>query len=143
MYCTKTDILKHLSEDELVQLTADTGSSVDDAVVTEQIEGADSEIDSYTAKRYVVPMSPVPARIKNLSVIISIYKLHSRRSGKIGAVNEAIRTDYEDAIAFLKDVAKGTAAIDGAVTPTANSKTTGGSFKAGDRVFTDESMRNL
>jgi phage gp36-like protein len=143
MYCTKADILKHLSEDELVQLTADSGTNVDDAVVTEQIEGADSEIDSYTAKRYVVPMSPVPARIKSLSIVISIYKLHARRASKVGGINEAVRTDYEDAIAFLRDVASGKAVIDGAITPTENAKTTGGSFKGSGRIFTNDSMSGL
>ena len=143
MYCTKTDILKHMSETELVKLTAESGTTVDDTIVAEQIEGADSVIDSYLGKKYVVPMSPVPARVKNLSIFISIYNLHFRRTGKLGSVNEAVRTAYEDAIAFLRDVAGGKAVIDGAVTPTANTNTTGGSFKGSGRVFTDESMSGL
>lgn len=141
-YCTKTDILKKITDAELAQLTSETGVT-DDAVVTECISEADGEIDSYAGRQYIVPMSPVPDRVRSLSIDISIFRVASRRALKLGGINESIRQLYEDAIAFLKDVASGRAVIDGAVKPQANQQRTGGLFKSNDRVFTKDSLSGM
>jgi phage gp36-like protein len=103
-YCTQDDLLKKIDYDTLVQLTDDhnTGGIVA-AIVTEAIADADAEIDGYCGRRHPVPFSTVPAIIKKHSVTIAIKNLYARRRG----APENRRQDYDDAIAFLKDVAKG------------------------------------
>lgn len=107
-YATKSDILEHLSESELIQLTDDDDEGVvDDARVTRAIEDADSEINGYCGKRYALPFDPVPGLVRKFSVDIAIYNLYFRRSGP----PEKIATRYKDAIAFLRNVAKGLASL--------------------------------
>lgn len=110
-YCTQDDILKMISESELVEITADLGSEVDPDVVAEAIEKADSEINSYCEGRYrsLLPFDPVPGRIQSLSVDLAIYHLFSRRNQS----PEERRQRYDDAIAFLRDVSRGKANIPG------------------------------
>lgn len=141
-YCTKTDILKKITDGELAMLTSETGVT-DDTVVAECIAEADGEIDSYAGRQYVVPMSPVPDRVRNLSIDISIFKAAARRAFKLGAINDSIRGLYDDAIAFLKDVAAGRAVIDGAVKPSQNTERTGGFSSANDRTFTPDSLKGF
>ena len=78
------------------------------AVVTRAIADADEEIDSYLSVRYALPFSATPNRVRSLSVDIAIYHLYKRRRG----APEARAQAYKDALAFLKDVAKGTANLD-------------------------------
>lgn len=109
-YCTQDDLLKLISQREVVNLAADTGDEIDAAVVAECIAQADAEIDSYLAVRYQVPLSPVPDRVRALSVAMAIYYLFSRRS----LDDPTRRQNYEDAVAFLKSVGVGKAEIVGA-----------------------------
>lgn len=103
-YSTQADIAKLLTPAQLVQLTDDNADGVADAAnVTEAIAQADAEIDGYLGSRYTVPVSPVPALLRQLSVAISIWRLYSRRS----VLNELRRKDYDDSVARLKDLATG------------------------------------
>lgn len=142
-YSLKADILNQMSDEELAQLTSEQGDFVDDLVITAAIADADSLIDSYVGRQYVVPVSPTPARLKNISAMIAVYNLHSRRSAKLGGVNEAIRTNYEDCISYLKDISVGKAVLDGAVTPARSPSEAGGSFSANERVFNKDSLDGL
>lgn len=104
-YSAQSDLEEQISEDELVQLTDDAGSaSVDSSVITRAVADADAEIDSYCGSRYTVPFSPVPVIIRKFSVDMAIYNLFSRRSLKIP---EERQKRYENAIRFLRDLAKG------------------------------------
>lgn len=142
-YSTKADILNQMSDDELSQLSSEQGDFVDDVVVMAAIADADSVIDSYVGRVYLVPVTPTPPRLKNISALIAVYNLHSRRSGKLGGINEAVRTSYEDCMSYLKDISTGKAVLDGAVTPTKNPAQGGGSFSANDPVFSKDSLDSL
>jgi phage gp36-like protein len=103
-YCAQTDIEKLLTPAQLVQLTDDNQDGLADApVVTEAIAQADAEIDGYLGSRYTLPVSPVPALVRQLSVAIGIWKLYSRRS----ILNDLRRKDYEDAVAKLRAISRG------------------------------------
>jgi phage gp36-like protein len=107
-YCTQDDILEQLDQTTLIQLTDDAGNNgIDSSVVARAIADADAEIDGYCGARYSVPFSVVPAIIRKFSVAIAIKNLFSRRRG----APDPRRKDYEDAIAFLKDISKGTASL--------------------------------
>jgi len=139
-YSTKTDILKQISEEDLTGLTDDAvNGMVDDNVVNKAIQDADGEINSYCKKKYEVPFNPVPDMINKLSVDISIYHLYSRRQNLL---NESVMKRYDDAIKFLKDVARGLAEITD-VPPPATDSDQVGKFQANDRLFTRENMEDL
>ena len=97
-YSTIDDIRKLLPEMELLALTDDESlGTVEQGRVDEAIAQADAEIDSYCAVRYSVPVTPVPAMLRKLSVDIAVYALYSRavqsvtgpRSGSLRAYQRA------------------------------------------------------
>ncbi|MFH1984125.1 MAG: DUF1320 domain-containing protein [Pseudomonadota bacterium] len=107
-YCTQSDMLEQISQDEVIQLTDDAGSGAIDAdVVTRAIADADGEIDAYCGKRYAVPFSTVPAIIRKLSVDMAIYNLFARREG---APDDRSKR-YDSAIRLLRDVGKGAVSL--------------------------------
>lgn len=139
MYCVKADIEKHLKQDVLVDLTDDTGAgTVNESVVTACIVAADALIDGYLRGRYTVPLSTVPALVKEVSVNLAIYELYNRTKALL--VTEQIEKNRTFYIDLLGNIAKGTVTLDVvdqsglAVTTSfaASSKT------ASDRVFTPD-----
>lgn len=117
MYCSLSDIKKRVSEQEITRLVADGGTAVDFddpndpglLLVTAAIESATTEIDFACAVKYPVPLSPVPARITDLCVDISIYNLFKRRFREIP---ELIVKQYDDARKELSEIAKGNRVLD-------------------------------
>ena len=107
-YCLKADIQKEISDTELIGLTDDAkAGTMDDAKITAAIVRADAMIDSYCGAVSEVPFSVVPGIIKEHSKTIAIYFLYLRRN----RIPEARKKSYDDAIAHLKDIAKGVAVI--------------------------------
>ena len=104
MYCTLADIQDQLDDQVIIELTDDAGAgTIDTAVVDRAVEDADAEVNGYCATRFSVPFSPVPPRIRAISVDIAIYNLFSRRQ----AVPEERQTRYDNAKAYLANIAKG------------------------------------
>jgi len=108
-YSTQEDLLAMITQGELAALTAESGEVPDSQVVSEAIKRADGEIDAACGLRYAVPFSPVPERVKTLSVDLAIYHLYSRRA----VAPEVWRQKHQDALAFLKQVAAGQATLAG------------------------------
>ena len=103
-YCTLSNILNSISEEQLAKLTNDVDDTVDVNVINEKIAAADSEIDSYLRKHYSVPLATAPDIIRDASVVISLFKTYSRRPN-IG-MPDTVKDNYEKVIAWLKLVAK-------------------------------------
>jgi phage gp36-like protein len=108
-YSTQDDILSMIPQTELAALTSEAGEIPDGQTVAEAISRADAEIDAALGLRYAVPFSPVPERVKTLSVDLALYHLYSRR----GVAPEVWRRKYQDALAFLKQVVGGQATLAG------------------------------
>lgn len=107
-YATEADIIALHSEDALNRLADLDGDGTRDAAkVARALDDAAALIDGYIAQRVSLPLDPVPAVLKNLSIDIAVYRLAT----DAGLLAEDMRRRYEDAISFLRDVAKGTAAI--------------------------------
>ncbi len=104
-YSAQTDILEQLPEIDLIGLTDDEAAGVvDESVVARAIADADATIDSYLQTRYSVPLSPVPDKVRLISVDLAIYNVFSRRS----LDPPEVRKDRKkDAMAWLKMVAEG------------------------------------
>lgn len=141
MYSTKSDILNYCTEQQLAQLTSEVGDTIDDNVVTKVITDADAEIDSYLGTCYSVPLSPTPAMVNRLSSQIGLYNLYSRRAGQIG-MNETVESNYNNAIKFLQQAARGDVSI-GVEPPPAKTTAGGVNISSNDRVFSKETMNGF
>jgi len=87
-------------------------------IIDECIADADDLVDSYAGAKYVVPLTNPPRSVKRCSATITIYYLHMRRSW---TVSPEIKTAYDDAIEWLRDVRTGKAEINSAARPQAAS----------------------
>jgi phage gp36-like protein len=139
-YCALEDILDQLDEAELTLYTDDayTGD-MDTEVVDAKIEEAGAVIDAYLAVRYNVPVDPVPAMLKSLSVDIAVFKLAARRNRE----SDSVRRRYEDAIKFLKDVAAGKAVIGGIDPPAGGGSRDYARITAEPRIFTRPKLKGF
>lgn len=96
-YATRTDLEERYGADELTQRE----SMLATGAVARALADADAEIDSYVSGRYTVPLSPVPDNLPRVASSMARYYLLGN------AADEAARKDYEDARAWLRDVAAG------------------------------------
>lgn len=108
-YATQSDLSpRRISAAELLQLTDDTSSgTVNTQVVSDILDEASGLIDSYCRQRYTIPLQS-SLQVKGLCLTIAEYLLYLRRR----RVKDDVRQAYEDAVAFLKDVSGGKAALD-------------------------------
>jgi phage gp36-like protein len=101
-YCTKQNLIDRFGEGELIQLTDRTGAGViNDTVLNQAIGDADGEINGYLAGRYDLPLASVPPVLVLKACDIARFYLYDE------AVPDIVKTRYENAIAWLKGVAKG------------------------------------
>lgn len=141
-YITKQGLIDRFGQLELVQLTDRANrppTTIDDTVVSRAIGDAAAEIDSYLAKAYDLPIAIVPNVLEKKAADIARYYLHGKSADKDSPVTIA----YRDAIAWLRDVARGLVEIDtGGVKP---APAGGGAVKASapDRVFTRDSLKGM
>lgn len=140
-YCTQAEIETAISTDIVIQLTDDDNiGEIVEANVTAAIARADAEIDGYCAVKYSVPFTTVPAVVAGLSLDMSIYYLYKRRT-----VSEDVQKAYDNAIARLKDIAKGLLSL-GVDPPPAASTTADGAEcnkTASDRIFTRDTLKGF
>lgn len=131
-YCALSDLVERFGEDELLDLAADaTGLAIDTAIVERACDDAAGEIDGRVAAAgYPVPLSPVPRIITAYACDIARYRLFEDRA------TDQVTKRYEDAIRFLRSVAKGEVKL-GISTSSGSAEATSGSaeFQSDGRVF--------
>jgi phage gp36-like protein len=110
-YAAISDLVPlRLTQAELVQLTDDNNTQqVNEATVNAALEEASGRVESYCRSRYVTPLQPSDD-VKGMTLDIAVYLLFSRRRNFKSS--ETVRTRYEDAITFLKDISAGRASLD-------------------------------
>ena len=140
MYCTQTNILNLISEATLIALTDDAGAgTVDGTKVTAAIADADATIDSYCQGRYTIPLSPVPAKIAQISVDIAVYNLYSRSDLEMPEVR---KDRNREAIRFLEKVAAGGISL-GVSSPAQVDTDNSVSIESGTRLFSRDKMEGF
>src|SRR3970040_1040429 len=113
-YCTRADIEQHLPARDLAELTDDVAQDTTvAAIVTDARAAADSLVDAHVAKRYLVPLTPVPALIRDLSRDIAIHKLYERREVMPARRQKAC----ENALKLLGEIASATLTLGVAPVP--------------------------
>lgn len=101
-YATLSDLIERAGDVEIRQIAdRDRDGTADPEVITAALKDADNIINGYVGAKYALPLPTVPDIVVTWAVSIARYVLH--RNGAI----KNVRTDYEDAIAALKDVARG------------------------------------
>jgi phage gp36-like protein len=145
MYLTALEFIDRYTQREAVLLTAEPGAGavVNTARLERGLADASAEVDSYLARRFVLPllsastMQPVvPDMIKRLTGDIARYLM----TGTHIRETEAIRNRYKDAVAMLVSIAEGKATVGMELALTSSpSAPAGGSsaVRSGDRAFGD------
>ena len=113
-YATLDQLVSLFGADEIRTLSDRQGTGeLDEAVISDALERASSEVDSYLADRYATPLSgsdPIPP------VVVSVTGGDIRDT-------DPIRERYTKALNWLRDVADGKAGIPGL--PPAGTETPG------------------
>lgn len=152
-YATSDQLIDRYDNAETVaHLTGNEESGVPDTdVLNEVITDAESQMDSYFANRYLVPVSTtdagVAARLKSLALDLAVVKLERRQS----TVSEAKNDGNTEAIDYLEKVSKGTILLPATatLTPTTSRQPVSSFGVASDdadttrRLFTRDTQRNL
>jgi phage gp36-like protein len=102
MYCSLNDLVSRFDLDELIQLTDSSGTGIIDAqVVDAAIKDASDTIDGYVAGRYPLPLAVVPSALTRICANIARYNLYDQ------SVTQVVQNNYNDALKFLTEVARG------------------------------------
>lgn len=137
-YTTQAELEDRYGAELLRQLT-DRGAVatgvIDADVIDRAIDDADARIDAAVKVRYVLPLSPVPAIIGEISRRIAIYTLH------VYEPSEKIVRDYRDALADLDRIAKGTLQLDAEGVVPATTGASGARVTDRERPFTAATMK--
>jgi phage gp36-like protein len=110
---------------ETSNLTDNEESGTPDAtVLAEVLDDAEGEIDSYAAVKYLVPLdvtdARAAARLKSVALDLAVWRLHVRS----GSVSEVKQRSRDDAVEWLKMLAKGEVQVPQPATPTSTTSRT-------------------
>lgn len=138
-YVTQQDLIDRFGSNELIQLTDKTNrpaTTIDATEVAAKIADAEAVADSYLAKRYALPLNPVPDVLLPIVANIARYYLFGERAEK----DSTVARNHKDALAWLKDVAAGTVQLE--AEGIASAQAAGGQVQvsAPDRVFTRDTL---
>lgn len=115
-YATATDLEHAVGENRYAQLVDRNADDVPDTDgVNQALEGASSTIDSYIARW--LPLTTVPPSIRRACIDIAVHDLGGEH------VTEQERKRFEDAMRWLRDLARGEASLTGVAPPTSTNPT--------------------
>lgn len=136
-YSTVQDIIAVSSERDVIQLSDDSRvNSIDEGVVAEAISKADALIDSYCSGRYVVPISPVPRIIGDISAQLAYHFLYERRHRQ--NMPDSMIKIYDRLVVQLKQISEGVTSLPAAMIGTGSVSGTGPAYcnkTKADRLF--------
>ena len=108
-YATLDQLVSLFGADEIRTLSDRQGTGeLDETVISDALERASSEVDSYLAERYATPLSdsaPIPPVVVSITGDIARYRL----TGGDIRDTDPIRERYTKALNWLRDVADGKA----------------------------------
>ncbi|MHB8382576.1 MAG: gp436 family protein [Candidatus Binataceae bacterium] len=106
IYAAPQDMINRYPNRDLVQLTNEdpTVSTVNTTLLTQVLDDASAEIDSYLEARFALPLNDPPSVLNRLASDIAMYRLQALRP--LHDIADA-RRRYDDAIAMLTRVSAG------------------------------------
>lgn len=142
-YASYDDLVTRFGEVALAQLTrkgGTLGKDPDKTIIEAVLTDATETIDGYAAARYRTPLSPVPAPVRRWCADMALYYLYAGT----GKIPEDVRKMFEDALAGLKDMARGVILFQSEGVPTVNADASGGvRLVVPRRVFTPDSLKGF
>lgn len=118
VYETREGMIERFGLEEILELecnivtgfgsTPDEQAVIDEkriAVTDRALQDCSATADGYIAAKNALPLPVVNDRLKEVVADLARYKLYKNRA------TDEIRQRYEDAIAWLKDVARGTVVL--------------------------------
>jgi len=80
-YASRADVvLAAGGEARLLQITDFDGDGLEDSgIVTDAVDEAEAQINTYARKRFATPFDPVPESIRRLAANLAVYVLKARR----------------------------------------------------------------
>lgn len=115
MYATLDNLRGAIAEDVILYLVDDerqrTLTPAGEQRITQKLLEATSEVNSYLAQRYELPLATIPDILKAKTLDIAVYRLFLRRGIRPGTADELVMEQYKTAIGWLRDVATGKASI--------------------------------
>jgi phage gp36-like protein len=114
-YAIQADLVPlRMTVKDLTELTDDDNTGeINTAIVTAALEEASGRVESYCRNRYITPLQQSDD-VKALTLDIAVYLLFSRR--RETGIGETVQQRFDQAIAFLKDIAAAKASLDQPVT---------------------------
>lgn len=149
-YSTKDEVRAMLKDDALNTIIGD--AFIEDPaeretkigpIIDSAIADADGEIDGYLAKRYAVPVSPIPKIINKCSKDIAVYNLWARIGIDENTDQKTYLNRYNSAIKFLTLVAEGKVSIGMPSDDTSTAAASGFSIKSNHRLFNRDSLKGM
>jgi len=131
-YATQADMVSRFGSTEVIAMTdRDRTGEIDADLLSNALDDASAEMDTYLAGRYRLPLSTVPRFLAGLCCDIARYRL----AGAEVRDTEEVRTRFRDAIAFLKLAADGKVTL--GVDPAGMTVQPGSTirFEQGTRIF--------
>lgn len=133
-YATVEDMILLFGAEDLAVVSAARGEpadSIDRDKISDMLARASDEMDSWLRRHYRVPVSALCTTLTQHCCAIARYRLFSSTSTT--TATEQMRTDFKDALSWLRSVNEGRVTLDGA-TP-ANTPGTFSSMQARPPVF--------
>lgn len=144
-YASVSDLEAKLSDKLLVEISAESGTTADSAVLALVLAEADLEIDKRIGSRFATPLtSPavVLSWLKNTALDLAPWLLYGRRGfGTNDAIAAAARESYREAIEWLDKVAAGTIDLPGAAARTDLTTQAAGQWTSFTPVYTSTATR--
>lgn len=109
MYASAADLCARMQPRLIAELTGSSDAEPIEPRLNAALSDASAEIESYLRQRFVTPINPVPPVLLRIACDIATYRLFE--AARDEDVKDA-RRRYEDAIAWLKEVAAGKIALE-------------------------------
>lgn len=130
-YAVQADMVSRFGNDEVVALTdRDQAGVIDATVLSNALDAAAAQIDTYLSGRYALPLQIVPRYLVTVCCDIARYQLC------VGSTRgtEEIETRYKDAVRFLELAASGKVTL--GVTPVGQVQSSNTiEFNSGTKIF--------
>jgi phage gp36-like protein len=143
-YATQADLVPlRMTAKDLTELTDDDNTgTINTSLVSAVLEEASGRVESYCRNRYATPLQ-ASDDVQSLTLDIAVYLLFSRR--RETNVGETVKTRFDQAIAFLKDIASSKASLDQPISDQPQTSMGGPQISAKDRhlAFSDRNIEGF
>lgn len=137
-YATQTDLISRYGTSAVTTVSdRDGNGAIDTDAVTAALADATSLMNSYLGRQYDLPLTVESDELTRACADIAMYRL----GADAATGTDELRRRYEDALAWLRDVARGVATLGQVSEPVTLSSTV--EFDSMERIATRDTLRGL